>query len=337
MYAVCIVILFLVGGAAAQEGPGLTFGSEEFDSQPINLYFYSGEEGGLAVEEPQGNTTAEVECQGHPTPRVAGYYIGTWASRPMVAPVDIDRQVSCGLWTYSDEQASNVHFNAEVLINGNELFQFTTESANLGTKAQEIKGSGQSEEPIQLVQGDIISVRLAYFSDPRIGIGPGADSTLIVGDEQYDTHITVTASPLTLEIQEPEFEGQCVVISAYINDSFASTRYYTEIGIIGKTDAETISEPEFAPEGNTTLVTWIWDSKADGAKDGEYRVSISVAYSEDTEFTAMETYAMEFLEPEPDSSNIISALGWQGWLAIAAAVVSVVAVSYWKMSTVREK
>ena len=328
MYTACVsIVLCLLGSAAGQTGPGLTLGADDSEPQPINMYFYSGEEGGLTVEEPLGNTTVEVECQGHPTPRIAGYYIGTWASRPVIAPVEIDDQISCGLWAYSNEQATNVHFNVEFYVNGQELFQFTTESVSLSTTPEEITGSGQSQEPILLEPGDIISVRLAYFSDPRYGVGPGADSILIVGDVEYDTHITITASPITLEIQEPGIGEQFVVISAYINDSFASTRYYTDISIDGRTDAEAISEPTFIQEGNTTIVTWIWDFKMDGAQDGEYRVSISVSYSEDNEFTTVETYDIEFQKDGGDD-DFINSLGWSGWILIAIVVAACAAVSY---------
>ena len=224
-------------------------------------------------------------------------------------------------------QATNVHFNVEFYVNGQELFQFTTESVSLSTTPEEITGSGQSQEPILLEPGDIISVRLAYFSDPRYGVGPGADSILIVGDVEYDTHITITASPITLEIQEPGIGEQFVVISAYINDSFASTRYYTDISIDGRTDAEAISEPTFIQEGNTTIVTWIWDFKMDGAQDGEYRVSISVSYSEDNEFTTVETYDIEFQKDVGDD-DFINSLGWSGWILIAIVVAACAAVSY---------
>jgi hypothetical protein len=159
-------------------------------------------------------------------------------------------------------------------------------------------------------------------------VGPGADSILIVGDVEYNTHITVTANPITLDIQEPGIEADFVVISAYINDSFAATRYHTDLRIGGRTDAEAISEPTFVQEGNATVVSWIWDFRTDRAKDGEYRVSISVSYTEEGEFTAVETYDMEFLELEHTCKDFGCALGWQGWLLIAIAVAACAAVSY---------
>jgi hypothetical protein len=331
-----ITVLCLLGSVAGGLGQEITFGADTFEPQPVNMYFYSGEEGGLLVEVPMGNTTAEVECPGNPTPRLAGYYIGTWASRPINTPVEIDDQISCGLWAYSNEQANNVHFNVEFYVNGQELFQFTTESSSLSITPEEIIGSGQSQEPILLATGDIISVRLAYFSDSRFGVGPGADSILIVGDAEHDTHITVTASPMTLEIQEPEIQEQFVVISAYINDSFASTRYFTGIKILGRTDVEAISEPTFTREGNATIATWIWDFKMDEAQDGEYRVSISVSYSEDNEFSAVETYDMEFQKDGGDD-DFINNLGWLGWLLITLAVAACAAVSYRVVKKRREE
>jgi hypothetical protein len=283
--------------------------TNEIKPQPINMYLYGGDGGELKPDLPLGNSTTEVMCQGNNFARTAGYYIGSWTSLEVTAPITIDTRISCGLWVYSMEGANNVRFNVELQINGNGVFTFTTGSNSVSQTPIEITGEGNSNSVIELQVGDTIGIRLAYFSDPIYVIGPGADATLITGDIEYDSHITIITNPISLNLDVPIVTDTDVTFSAYFMDTFSSTNLNADLQVIGKSEVNTLSEPAFSLGENGSLVSWIWDHKTDGAKDGEYRIRISIYYSEENDFSASGIYLIEFPKDKKDD-DFLGGIFW---------------------------
>lgn len=298
------------------------------DPAPMNLYLY-GDGADLKPEVPIGNSTTEVDCPGHPTPRFAGYYIGTWTSSPLTMPVVIDTLFSCSLWAYSSQSASNVRFNVEIQVNGNQRFQFQTESTSLSQTPTEIKGDGNRDSQMELKAGDTFGVRLAYFSDPARIIGQGASSTLIVGSDEHDSHLTITTSPMSLFTNSPVINLDIVAFSATFIDAFSATRLHAHIFIDGVVEVVTISEPIFSLSDNGSVVSWDWNFKTDKGRDGEYTVSVSLCYGDENDFKATGVYFLEF-HKHTEEGGIIQSLGILFPIIIIAivAVVIVIAVRF---------
>jgi hypothetical protein len=301
--------------------------TNETEPQPVHLNLFGGDGGELRPEDPQGNSTTEVDCQGSPTARMAGYYIGTWTSTELIAPITIETQFSCSLWVYSTEGASNVYFNVEIYKNGNVVFTFLTDSQSVSTTPVEIRGDGSSESSIELQPGDTIGVRLAYFSDPKYFIGPGSDSILIVGGSEYNTHIAIITNPMSISVNEPQIAETYVTFSATYIDAFSSNNLMAHILVDGKTEVKTLSEPTFSPGNNGSLVTWTWDYKTDKAKDGEYRIRISVHYCHENDFPATGIYMIKFPKAEEDE-GFLGSIGWilHPILLVIAIVAAIIIV-----------
>ncbi|UCG70705.1 MAG: hypothetical protein JSV09_06740 [Thermoplasmata archaeon] len=293
----------------------------ETEPQIIHLYLKGGEEGELRVEMPEGNASTDVDCNGHYTARWLGYYIGTWISPPLAAPITVGTEFSCGLWVYSNEGAKNVHFSVHIQVNGNDEYDFWTESTSVSSTPTEITGEGSNSNSIQLQAGDTVGVRLAYFSDPKYYLGPGADSKLIVGSAQYDTHVKISANPMTVSVNEPLVDEGFITFSATYIDAFSSTKLNALLRVDGGVDVETISHPTFSVGGNGSTVTWIWDYKSDGGRDGEYTVTISLSYCEENDFRAMGTYMID-LPGGDEGGGIIG--GIVGLLPIIIVVIAAV-------------
>lgn len=304
----------------------------ETEPQPMHLYLKGIEEGELRAERPAGNASAEVDCPGHYAARRLGYYIGTWATPGIAAPITVGTEFSCSIWVFSNEGAKNVHFSVHIQVNGNDEHEFMTESSSVSSTPTEITGSDSNNNPIQLQAGDTLGVRLAYFSDPKYFLGPGADSKMIVDSSDYDTHITITANPITVSIDEPVISGDFLTFSATYIDAFSSTKLNALLRIDGSVDVETLSLPTFNMGGNGSAVTWIWDYKSDGARDGEYTITISLSYCEENEFRAMGTYMIEFPGGDEDGGIISSIVGLLPIIIviIAAVVAAVVLIKLLK-------
>jgi hypothetical protein len=155
-------------------------------------------------------------------------------------------------------------------------------------------------------------------------VGPGADSTLIVGGAEHDTHITITTNSLSLAVLPPVVQDEFTLISALVGDAFASTTYTTSIIITGMVDAETITGPSIAPGGNGTLIVWVWNHVADGAKNGDYTITVTVSYSEDNLFMSTATYTLEFQQPKEDGG--LFGGGLESLLLIIIPIIVVVIV-----------
>ncbi len=293
--------------------------------QPVNLYFDGGDGGGLKPEMPEGNATTDVPCEGFYFPRTTiGWLVGIWTSAEIRGPITIDPTVSCTLWAYSTEGANNVRFSVQLLINGDQRLEFLTDPMSLSNTPTRILGSGTGES-LQLQTGDTIGARLYYFSDSRMVVGPGADSILVVGGAEYDTHLTITTSSLSVVVQPPQVAEQFTTVSAMVVDAFASTKYIASVRIDGIVDAISISGPSISPGGNGTSVSWVWDHLTDGAKSGEYTITITVSYSEDNVFTSAATYRLEFPQ-EKKEGGLFGGGGIMDWIIPIIAIVVVVIV-----------
>lgn len=303
----------------------------ETEPQPVNLYFYDSgdidDPGDLKAEMPAGNASTDVDCPGYPIAKAAGYWIGTWRSTQISQPITVEPTISCNLWVRSDEGANGVHFNVQIRVNGDSQFEFMTDSTSVPNTPVEITGEGSGSGPLQLQTGDTIGVRLAYFSDSRYFIGPGANSILIVGGSEYDTHITITAAPITLSVAKPvvDKESKLALFIANFTDAFSSTRLNARLMVTGEVDVNTISDPVFILSGNESSVNWLWDYKTDKAKCGEYTISVFLSYSEENEFFATGSYMMEFSEPKEDG-GLLAGLGWLLPLIIVVVIIAVTAV-----------
>jgi hypothetical protein len=290
------------------------------DPAPLKLFFY-GDSADLKPEVPMSNSTTEIACEGHPIPRYLGYYIGTWTTSPLTMPVIIENHFAISLWVYSQQSAKNVRFNVQIRVNGNERYSFQTESMSLSQTPTEIRGEGNHESSLELLAGDTFSVRLAYFSDPARFVGPGADSVLIVGSDEYDTHLEITTSPMSLSTNPPVINLDIVTFSATFIDAFSASRYHAHIMIDGEVDVVSISEPVFTMADNGSLVSWNWNFKADKGRDGDYMVFVSLCYGDENDFKASGEYFLEFHEHE-EEPGIIESLG----LLFPIIIIAIIAV-----------
>ena len=330
-YGVIInLILLIISGISAMgetswDSPEFLFipSQQENISEPapMNLYLYGGDAGELKPEVPLGNSSTEVDCPGYPLARMAGYYIGTWTSSPLTMPVVIGKQFLCSLWAYSSQGATNVRFNIQVQVNGNERFTFQTESTSLSQTPTELRGDTNRDNNLELSAGDTFGVRLAYFSDPARGVGPGASSTLIVGSDEYDPHITITTSLMSLFTNVPVINVDTVTFSATFIDAFSATRLHAHIMVDGVVDVITISEPIFSMGENGSLVSWDWNFKTDRGRDGEYTIMVSLCYGDENDFKASGTYYIEFHEHE-EAGGIIESLG----ILFPIIIIAIIAV-----------
>ncbi len=195
---------------------------------------------------------------------------------------------------------------------------------SLSQTPTEIRGEGNHESSLELLAGDTFSVRLAYFSDPARIVGPGADSVLIVGSDEYDTHLEITTSPMSLATNPPVINLDIVTFSATFIDAFSASRYHAHIMIDGEVDVVSISEPVFTMADNGSLVSWDWNFKADKGRDGEYMVFISLCYGDENDFKASGEYHLEFHEHKEDEGF----LGSMGWILhpILLAIAIIVAI-----------
>lgn len=301
--------------------------SNESEPQPINLYFMGGDGGELRVEVPVGNATTEIPCNGFYFPKTTiGFYVGLWTSPEIRAPITLATPVTANLWVYSSQGANNVRFSVQILINGEVEEEFITDPTSVSNTPTEIIGNGALGGSIQLAAGDKIGARLYYFSDSATIVGPGADSTLVVGGTEYDTHITVTANPITVNVLEPRIESEFMMFSAGFTDAFGSSKLNAQISVKGRTEVLTLSDPSFIVGGNGSIVNWAWNYKTDEAKNGEYTIIITLSYSEDNEFMAMGKYDLEFPKTNGDDDDILSGLGSFTPYVIIIIIVIVIAV-----------
>ena len=301
---------------------------EPQESQLINLYFYGGDGGELKVDVPEGNSSTEIPCPGSPTPRFMGLLVGIWTSPAIKSGITVESRITSSIWAKCAQNANNVHFNSQILVNGNQVADIWTNSQSLSNTPTEFIGEGSLDGAIELGSGDTIGARVYYFADPQYGIGKAPDATLIVGSFQCDTHITITSNPLTMAIQEPVVSSQLTTISVQISDAFGATKYQSRIIIEGITDAETISNPTISPGGNGTIVSWNWDHRIDKAKDGEYKIIISISYSEENEFLTMGVFQLTFPK-DGDESGGLSGLGdWLIPIFVIVIIVIIIAVVY---------
>jgi hypothetical protein len=298
------------------------------DPQPINLYFAGGDGGELRPEMPAGNQTTDVPCPGSPLPRAFGLLVGIWTTPEISAPLLVEASISVSIWAKSDQGASNVRFNAQILVNGNQQTDIYTNSQSLSGTPSEFIGDGSaSNGAIELNPGDTIGARVYYFADSQVIIGPAPDSTMIVGGADYDTHITIKTAPIFLGILDPVIDEQFgVVVSAIFIDAFSSTSYISNIRIDGITNAETLSQPLIAPGGNGTFISWIWDWKTDGASNGDYTITITLSYSEDNEFGASGQFYLEFPKSGGDDGGLLGG-GWLMPVIIIGVVAAVAGVA----------
>ena len=333
IFFVCLFSILTVSGnvfGEAEDRVVIIASQEEEsqESQPINLYFYGGDGGELKVDLPEGNSSTDIPCPGSPTPRIMGLLVGIWTSPAINTMISVGSRVTCGLWAKTAQSANNVRFNCQILKNGNLIMDIYTESQSLSNTPTEFSGENTYDGSIELGPGDTIGARVYYFADPQYGIGKAPDATLIVGSVQCDTHITITTSPLTMAIQEPVVSSQLTTISVQISDAFGATKYQAHIIIDGMTDAETVSNPTVSPGGNGTIVSWNWDHRIDKAKDGEYKIIISISYSEENEFITMGVYQLTFPK-DGDEQGGLSGLGeWLIPIFVIVIIVIIVAVVY---------
>jgi hypothetical protein len=200
-----------------------------------------------------------------------------------------------------------------------------TESVSVSQTPTEIRGEGNHENSLELLAGDTFGVRLAYFSDSARIIGPGADSVLIVGSDEFDSHLEITTSPMSLSTNPPVINLDIVTFSATFIDAFSATRYDAHIMIDGEVDVISISEPVFTMADNGSLVSWDWNFKADKARDGDYIVFISLCYGDENDFKATGEYHLKFEKTEGDP-GIIESLGLIFPLIIIAIIAVVIIV-----------
>jgi hypothetical protein len=204
---------------------------------------------------------------------------------------------------------------------------FQTSSSSLSNTPKEIIGDGSGGEAFELQAGDTIGVRLAYWSDSRYIVGPGASSTLIVGSAEHDTHLTINAAPISLNVEKPLVTENFVAFIATFTDAFASTKINAHLDILGTIDIVHISDPVFSLGVNGSLVTWSWDYKADKAKDGDYTITVSLCYDEENEFFATANYVIEFPKPKEDRTILDEIMGYLPIIIIVVVVVvAVIAV-----------
>ncbi|UCE73926.1 MAG: hypothetical protein JSV56_13040 [Methanomassiliicoccales archaeon] len=97
-------------------------------------------------------------------------------------------------------------------------------------------------------------------------------------------------------------------------------------------DVETLSLPTVSGGANGSAVTWIWDYKSDGARDGEYTITISLSYCEENDFRAMGTYMIAFPGGDEDGGIIGMIMGLLPVIIIIiiAVVVIVFLIRYLK-------
>lgn len=298
----------------------------ETEAQPIHLNLFGGDQGELSPRKPQGNST-EVDCEGSPYARIAGYVIGTWTSCELTADIVVDGVFSCSFWVSSLEGASNVHFSVEIQIDGYDMYSFSTNSVNVGSTPVEITGEGNSGyESIFLFPGNTIGIQLTYFSDPIGYFGQGAASTLIVGGAEYDSHITIQTYSIYTQINEPQINENFVTFSADYKDAFSTNNLMAQISVKGMSNVKTLSGPTFSPGNNWSLVTWTWDYKTDKGIGGKYLITITLSYSEDNKFGSTGQYNLTFSK---DSGEDNGELFKEEWFipVIIIGVVAAVAVA----------
>ncbi|UCE73925.1 MAG: hypothetical protein JSV56_13035 [Methanomassiliicoccales archaeon] len=296
------------------------------EPQPINLYLNGGDGGELRAEVPEGNSTTEVDCPGHPVSRRFGYYIGTWTTPQLTAAITLGAKFSTSLWVYSTEGASNVRFRVQIFINGDQKYDFFTESSSVSSTPVEIRGEGNHDETLELQAGDTLGVRYAYFSDPKYFVGPGANSKLLVGGDEYDSHLTVITSPITVSVKSPGVTDTLVIFSATYTDAFASTKLNAHIMVDGKVEVATLSDPTFAPGVNGSSVSWQWDYITDKGRDGEYQITVFICYSEENEFMAQGAFTIVFPKSD-EGGGIFDEMGWLLPVIIVVVIIAVVAVA----------
>jgi hypothetical protein len=304
------------------------------EPQPIHLHFYGGAGGELKADVPAGNSTTDVPCQGSNTARMTGTPVGTWTSPEVKIPITIDAAISCSIWAKSDQGANGVWFRVIISINGANTHTMETNSQSLSGIPSEFTGS-DSGSSLELNQGDTISAQVIYFATPQYVIGPAPDSIMVVGGSEYDTHITITTAPITISVNEPIVAEDIVIFSATYADAFGSTKLNAMLNVIGKSDVITLSEPNFTPGANGSIVLWGWNYKTDKAQEGEYTVSVILSYGEDSGFVATGTYVLTFPKEEKEE-GILESMGWLIPIIILVVIIVVAVIVIRKILARRE-
>jgi hypothetical protein len=297
--------------------------------QPVNLYLNGGDGGELRPVVPVGNSSTEVPCQGSNTGRLFGTPIGIWTTPEIRAPISVEAKISAVIWAKSAMGANDVYFRIIIRANGQDTGTWIeTNTQTLSNTPVKFSGEDSGGGQLQLGQGDTIGVDIVYFAAPRYFFGPSPDSAMIVGGCQYNTHITITTNSLSLGIQTPSVSEQATTISALVVDAFGSTRYDSILRIDGIVDAQTITGPTLSPSTNGTTITWIWDHNTDGAKSGEYTITVTLAYSDLNKFTNSGTFNLQFPETKEDPGIVGSLLDlmFPIIVVIIAVIIAIVAV-----------
>jgi hypothetical protein len=293
--------------------------ANETEPQPVNMYLYGETDGGeLKTNPPQNNTANSAppaNYGGGGLPFGIAWRVGNWTTSHLMAPMTVETRIEGSLWATGS--GDNVYFQVEVYHNGDEIGQITTETTSF-SQDREFTFSG-TISGAQMSPGDRLSIQI--YAGSRVG----SDFRLSWGSPQYDSHVIVACNPISVSLNPPMITEDNVIFSARILDAYGTTEFIAKIQVTNSVDVVSLSDPEFFNEDNGTLVIWIWDHKTDNGKDGDYRISVSVYYSEENEFYTVSSYKLTFPKPDEDV-GLFGDLGWLFYIGITMVVISIILV-----------
>ncbi|MEW5760641.1 MAG: hypothetical protein AB1779_07730, partial [Candidatus Thermoplasmatota archaeon] len=295
----------------------IPLGAQQITGGKKTTLYFTGET--LTPIVPPGNATEKKDCPGRLYgARYMGTSIGTW-NIGIKSELIIDGPFSAKLWAKSDENAKGVSFRINIYKNDKYTDNaYFTDSKTIGSTPTDFKAEGSLG--LNLVEGDTLGIQIVYFSQPKHFIGPSASSTFLYGSSILDSQVTISASPISLNISEPHKAKDHVCIKATVRDSLipAPVSYpYSSISVSGPTDGKTFSIVKFGGSGNETTVDWEWYYKKDGAKSGEYEITITVGYDKNVTVSNSSKFSIELPE-EKKTKGFIPGFG--GFLFIFAVI-----------------
>jgi hypothetical protein len=299
------------------------------EATAIKMHFKG--EGLTTVAPAAGNSTEETKtCSGRSYGgRRYGTPIGDWTFLP-AGTFRVQGSFKAELWAKSDAGAKNAGFRlnfyeGDNLITQNGLFSDRTDVSS--PHKFTISGSLSAN----CAAGTTVKVNLVWLSEPNYGVGPSSGGTFIYGSKDHDSLIemTLTASPVTMNVTSADKEGNNIKVNARVNESLGmpidSITYNLAIQGPASVSADHIAKPTVSAGDNGTSVSWLWNYRQSKAQTGLYTFTITVAYSNESIFSNA-TQIMIKIESPTVVDSLTQLTGGSNFLLIIIIVVVVAVV-----------
>jgi len=190
------------------------------------------------------------------------YRLGIWETEPIQKILHIDGIFSGAVWLENeDDLLALVTISCSILVNGGGTgLEIESDETSLGSSPQMISFTGYVD--MYLSTGDSFGIEmLARYR--------GSGFTFYWAHMNFDSHITVPADWVSLDIAEPTIDetNDEATIEATVIDALGTDEIVDyDIEIAGPTIASSILGPDLSQQGNAMIASWVWDYGADNAE-----------------------------------------------------------------------